>query len=147
VVSLGSTVATRLGRVGSVALATAAVYGLLIVLAGFLAPVYRSTSASSSGEVTHGTDTLVGMNGSGVLVVLAVPLLVTVTVGAVLWQRSWRLSLPTAWTLTGLMAVLNVLAMMSVGLFFLPVTVALVVACSTCRPRRPAADVHAAVAE
>lgn len=138
---------TRLGRVGSVALATAAVYGLLIVLAGFLAPVYRSTSASSSGEVTHGTDTLVGVNGPGVLVVLAVPLLVTVTVGAVLWQRSWRLSLPTAWTLTGLMAVLNLLALVSVGVFFLPVTVALVVACSTSRPGRLAADVHAAVAE
>jgi hypothetical protein len=146
-VSLGHSAVMRLGRVASIALVSAAAYGLVIVMAGFLAPVYQSASGSSSGEETHGSDTLVGVNGPGVLVVLAVPLLVTITVGAVLWQHSWRLSLPSAWMLTGLMAVFNLLAMMSVGVFFLPVTVALVVACSTCRPGRPDVDVYAAAVE
>jgi hypothetical protein len=126
---------TRLGRVASVALMLAAVYGMVLVVAGFLAPFYNSESMSSSGEVTHGSGTLVGVNGLGVVVVLGVPLLATVLVGCALWLRSRRGAVPIAWTLTGLLAVFNLLAMMSIGLFVLPVTAALIVACGTSRLR------------
>ena len=123
----------RLGRVPAVALLVAAVYGVALVVAAFTVPVYDSDSSSSSGGTSQASDTLVGVNGTGVALILAVPLLVTLAVGCALWQRS-RWSLPIAWTLTGLLAALNLLAMLSVGIFVLPVTAALVVACARSRP-------------
>jgi hypothetical protein len=49
---------------GSVALLTAGVCGELgVIVAGCLVPMYRTMSASTSGQVTYGTDTLVGVNG------------------------------------------------------------------------------------
>ena len=41
-----------------------------------------------------------------------------------------------AWTITMLLALLNLLAMLSIGVFFLPITAALIVACATGRPNR-----------
>ncbi len=123
----------RVGRVPAVALLVAAAYGVALVVAAFLVPVYDSDSSSSSGETTRVSDTLVGVNGLGVALVLGVPLLVTLAVGSALWQRS-RWALPTAWSLTGLLAALNLLAMLSVGIFVLPVTAALVLACARSRP-------------
>jgi hypothetical protein len=38
--------------------------------------------------------------------------------------------MPIAWTLTGILAGFTLLAMMSIGVLVLPVTVALVVACA-----------------
>ncbi len=124
---------TRLGRVPAVALLVAAAYGVALVVAAFALPVYDSDSSSSSGETSQASDTLVGANGMGVALVLAVPLFVTVAVGCALALRS-RWSLPIAWTLTGLLAALNLLAMLSVGIFVLPVTAALVLACARSRP-------------
>jgi hypothetical protein len=113
----------------------AAVYATALVVAGFVAPVYRSTSASSSGAVTHGSDTVVGVNGLGVVFVLGVPLLATVLVACALRLRSLRGAVAFAWTLTGVLAAFNLLAMLSIGVFVLPVTAALIVACTTSRPR------------
>jgi hypothetical protein len=127
---------TRLGRVPALALLVAAAYGVALVVAAFVVPVYDSTSSSSSGETTSGSDTLVGSNGLGSALVLGIPLLATLVVGSALWQRS-RWSLPIAWTLTGLLAALNLLAMLSVGIFVLPVTAALVLACARSRPPAP----------
>ena len=98
--------------------------------------MYTTASETSSGQVTYGTDTLVGVNGLGVVVVLAVPLVVTLLVGCALLLRARRGAAPFAWTLTGLLAVFAVLAMMLIGAFFIPVTVGLVVACATARPQR-----------
>jgi len=130
--------AARLGRVPAVALLVAAVWAALLLVAAFRAPVYESASGSSSGAPTPGTDTLVGVNGLGAAVVVAVPLLVTLAVGLVLWLGARRPRVPVAWTLTGLLAALTVLALPSVGLFFLPVVGALVAACATRRPLAPA---------
>jgi len=124
--------ATRLDRVSLIALVAGAVWALGLIVSGFLVPVYRSTRESSSGEATHSTETLVGENGSGVVAVLAVPLAVTLAVASSLLLRSHRGALPTAWTLTVLLAVFNMLTMLSIGVFILPVTAALVVACAAC---------------
>jgi hypothetical protein len=124
---------TRLGRVPAVALLGASAYGVALVVAAFVAPVYESTSSSSSGETTRASDTLVGVNGLSAAVVLAVPLVVTLVVGCALWLGSHRWAMPIAWTLTGLLAAGNLLAMLSVGVFVLPVTAALVVACAASR--------------
>ena len=119
------------GRTSAVALLGAATWGLGLVVAGFLVPAYRSTEMSSSGELTQSTETLVGVNGPGAVVVLAVPLLVTLLVASALSARSRRAALPCAWALTALLAVFNLVGMLTVGVFVLPVTAALVVACST----------------
>lgn len=128
---MGRTVTARLGRVTPVAVLIAAAYALAIVAAGFLAPAYQATRETSSGEVTYATDTLVGANGLGIAIVPFFPLLATIAVGVALWQRSWRLALPFAWVITGLLAALNLISMMSVGIYLLPVTAALIVACSS----------------
>jgi hypothetical protein len=73
---------------------------------------------------------LVGENGTGVIGVVVIPLVVAVVVAAVLSRRSTAPSAgPDAWTATGLLATFNVLALLSIGIFVLPVTVCLVVAC------------------
>ncbi|MGR6319334.1 hypothetical protein Q2K19_29275 [Micromonospora soli] len=117
----------RLGRIAAVALLLAGAYGIVLVVAGFVLPVYRSETVSASGDVTPGSGTVVEVNGPGAAVVLGVPLLATALVGCALWLRS----MPSAWVLTRLVAGFNLLAMASIGLFLLPVTAALIVACGT----------------
>lgn len=126
---------TRLGRTASLAVLLAASYGAALVVGGFLAPLYETTSVSPSGVVKGGTDTLVGVNGLGVVIVLGVPLVMALAVGWALWHGSRRGAIPIAWTLTGLLGMLNVLAMLTIGVFILPVTAALTIACATRRPR------------
>ena len=123
------------GRAASVALSIGAVCGIGLVVAGFLAPVYQSQGTSFSGKIAHDTDTLVGVNGPAVVVVLAVPFLVTVLVACALMLRERRGAVLFAWALTGMLAAFNLLAMMTIGVFIVPVTAALIVACATCRPR------------
>jgi hypothetical protein len=130
-------VETRLGPVPAVALLAASAYGVALVVAAFIAPVYGTDSSSSSGETSQASDTLVGVNGLSAAVVLAVPLLVTLAVGCALWLGTHRAALPVAWTLTGLLAAANLVAMLSVGVFILPVTAALVLACARARPAAP----------
>jgi hypothetical protein len=115
----------------------AGVWGSGLIVAGFVVPRYRTTSESTTGEVTYGSDTLVGVNGPGVVVVLAVPFVVTVLVGCALLLRAHRGALLAAWTLTVMLAMFTLLAMMSIGFFVVPVTAALIVACATSRPQPP----------
>jgi hypothetical protein len=141
------TIAARYSRNASIALGVALVWSLLLVGAAFVAPVYSSSTGSSSSDVTSGatttasqttgTGTLVGVNGPGVLVFIALPLLATLVVAWALARGRRR----SGWVVTSVLGVLTVLALLSVGIFFLPVTLALVVACAnTPRPRvaRPA---------
>lgn len=124
---------TRPSRAASGALLFALVWGVGLAVAGLLVPFYEVSSVSSSGEATGGAATLVQVNGPRVLVVLAVPIVLTVLVAGSLLLRARRGALLLAWTLTGVLAVLNLLAMLSIGLFVVPITAALVVACSTSR--------------
>lgn len=126
--------ALGLGRISQIALAVAVLFGVGLIVAGFVAPLYSSESASSSGEVTRGTATLVEMNGAGVLVALSLPLVMAVVVGCALSQRRRRGAVALAWTVTGLLGVFTLLAMLSIGVFILPVTAALIVACGTAGP-------------
>jgi hypothetical protein len=131
-----SNVAGRTGRVPLIALACAAVWAIGLWIAGFVVPVYESAVTSSSGTTASADETLVGANGWGVAVVLALPLLATLGVaGALLLPsraRPWAAA--AAWTITGLLAALTLVSMLTIGIFVLPVTAALVVACA----RRPA---------
>ncbi|MFZ5846547.1 MAG: hypothetical protein ACOYX5_04095 [Actinomycetota bacterium] len=120
---------SRLGRGPSVALLGAAAWGLGLVVAGFKVPVYQSESVPSSGELTQSAEAMAAVNGPGILVVLAVPALITLLLGSALLLRARPGALPVAWALTALLAVFNLLGMLTIGIFVVPVTAALVVAC------------------
>lgn len=130
---------SKLGRTSAIALLIAAAWGVGLVVAGFFAPVYQAEKLSSPGELTRGTETLVGMNGPGVVVVLAFPLLATVVVAGALLLRPRRGALPVAWGLTALLAAFTLLGMLSIGLFVVPVASALVVACASAPASKAAA--------
>lgn len=138
----------RLSRTARVALLVAAVYGAGLLVAGFVVPVYGSESVSVSGTVGPAVTTtsaetvtrhaesatLVAVNGAWAAVVLAAPLVATLLVAVGLRLRDRRGAMPAAWILTGLLGVLNMLAMLTVGVFLLPVTACLLVACAASLP-------------
>ena len=101
-----------------------------MVILALLAPVYQSQSVSSSGITASGSATLVGVNGWRALLIAAVPLAAAVMAGYGLWRRAGRPGAGVlAWTVAGLLACFNVLAIATIGLFVVPVTVALFAAC------------------
>jgi hypothetical protein len=122
----------RLARFERISLAVALAWALGLVAAALLVPVYQSLSVSSSGTVTDGSATLAGVNGWGALLVAGVPLAATMVTGSALWRRAGRQGAGiVAWAVTGLLVCFNLLAMLSIGVFVLPVTLALVLACGT----------------
>lgn len=103
---------SRLRRSERVALAVALCWGAALIPAAALAPVYQSASVTSSGAVTRGSATLLNENGSGILLIVAVPLLVSLIVGCALWRRGARRSAGAiAWTFTGVQAGFNLVSM------------------------------------
>ena len=120
-----------LGRLEWVSLAIAAVWGAGLLAAAVLVPVYASVGVSGAGGDSHSSATLVGVNGWRVLLVVGLPLVATAMVGGALWRRGPRQGAGVlAWTIAGLLVVFNVLALASIGLFVIPVTAGLVVACA-----------------
>ena len=104
-----------------VGLVFAGFWGLALVIAAVTVPVY-----SSGGTLTE-------VNGDGILAVVAIPLLVTVGVALALRHRyrtGRRGPGVVAPMLTGLVLIFCVLGMLTIGVFVLPVAIALVVACA-----------------
>jgi hypothetical protein len=129
----------RWGTTATVALAFAAVWSLLVVALALLAPLYSTSSGSSTVEgdgtvvstTSVGTDTLVGANGRGVLLVVCLPLVATAVVALLLRYADRGAAVGGAWLVTLLYLALCVLALLSIGIVLVPVGVALVVACAT----------------
>ena len=131
-------------RTSATALSFAVVWSALLVVGALVLPAYSTASQSatlddgsgtvSSAPVTTGTETLVGVNGQGVLIVVGIPLVVTLLVAAALAFRRRRIG----WVLTSVLGVFTLLAMMSIGMFILPTTLALVIACAATERRRVA---------
>jgi hypothetical protein len=135
----------RFGRLESISLAVALAWGTVLVIGAVLVPVYQSASGSSSptmtngsasgsssGTMTNGSATLVGVNGLGALLVAGVPLAAAVVTGWALWRRGGQSGAGVlAWVVTGLLVCFNALAMLSIGVFVIPVSGALIVACIT----------------
>lgn len=122
-----------------IALVASLIWSLLLLVAAFIFPVYGYASSSASvgsdgnlvqGAEITGTATLVGVNGAWAVLLIAIPLVVTILV-AVLLRIGARPARVTARAVTGLLAAVTVLGLMSIGLFLLPATVALVVACAS----------------
>lgn len=117
----------RLGRAGWISLAVALAWSAGLVIAAMVAPMYSSSGGSGSG-----TATLVGVNGWAVLLVVGAPLVAAALTAGALWRRADRAGAGvSAWVVTGLLACLNVLALLSIGVFILPVTIGLIIACAT----------------
>jgi hypothetical protein len=121
---------THVGRGAAIALGFAAVWSAVLLVSAVTVPAYQSETRSTSGEVVRDTATLVEVNGPWALVVVAAPLVATAVVAWALWSGgSRRGAVLTAWAAVGLLTALSVLALLSVGLFFLPTALALAVAC------------------
>lgn len=81
----------------------------------------------------YGSTTLVQENGSGVLIPVGIPAVVSAAVWLALWHRCTRggsVSGVVAWTCVSLLAVFCLLALASIGLFVIPVAVLLACAAS-----------------
>ena len=121
----------RLRRLEWVSLVIALIWGAGLLAAAVVVPVYSSSGVSSSGSVAYSSATLVGVNGWGVLLVVCVPLVATLMAGGALWRRRSRPGAGVlAWTIAGLLAVFNILALASIGVFVIPVTACVFVACA-----------------
>jgi hypothetical protein len=129
-------------RTTATALSFAVVWSALLVVGALVLPAYGTSGQSASMDATSGvtttepattgTATLVGVNGPGVLVVVGIPLVVTLLVATALAFRRRRIG----WVLTSVLGFFTLLAMLSIGIFFLPTTLALVVACAATERRR-----------
>ena len=107
--------------------------GALVWSAGLLAfafaPTYATARSGPHGTI-RGTATLIEENGRGVLVALAVPLLITLLVGLALLLGRRRGAFETAWFLTVVLAGLNALALLTIGIVVVPATAALITTCA-----------------
>jgi hypothetical protein len=110
----------RMGKTRSLALIGAAAWSCALIVGAFVVPAYSSDSSTGTGSAT-----LVGENGAGIVIPILIPLIIVLAASAALW-RDHR---SAAWTATGLLAAFNVLALLSIGIFVLPITICLVVAC------------------
>ena len=122
-----------------IALAGATLWGIALVVAALTVPVYHGefeTTESGSTTVTSTSATLVSENGWWGLVVAGIPLVVCLVVGALLLGPGGPAAKVVAVVVVALLGLGNLLAMLSIGIFVLPVTVALVVAVATA-DRRP----------
>jgi hypothetical protein len=123
----------------------AALFVIITAVPFYESDTETSTRTSPSPVVTHDSLTLVEENGSGILLIIAIPLLVTIIAGFALWLRGSRPGAgPIAWTFTGLLAGFNFLAILTIGLFIVPVTACLAIACAI-RQARHHDDVRDAV--
>jgi hypothetical protein len=124
-----------LGRTAMYSLAVALGWSVAMWFAAFTVPIYSSDSTSSDRSAPHSSLTLVGQNGLSAIVVVSIPLILALLVAGSLAFVPWPAGRIIAWTLTGLLVAFNVLALLSVGIFLVPVTLGLVMACVTCRHR------------
>lgn len=110
----------------------ALLWSLLVLVAAFVAPVYGSSSCAGvvggPSQCVDSTRTMVEVNGVIAVVVMLIPLVVTVVVALGLGNGS-RAGMTAAWTASVILAVLTLLALLSVGVVWVPVVVLLLLAC------------------
>jgi hypothetical protein len=87
-------------------------------------PTYSSTTVDSSGTLASERRSLIETQGFSVLIILAVPLVVT---GVPLLVRSGRLARRTRTAVAALLGMLVLLGAASIGGFFLPAWLAMVI--------------------
>lgn len=127
------------------ALGIAVTWSAALIVSAFVAPWGTSVTATVEGgdqateTVVTTTSTLVGHEGLGVLIPVSIPLVFSLgcTWALLRYRRFPSRTLGRfAWVLTASMALFTVLALMSIGFFMIPVTIALVVACAKGAPMK-----------
>jgi hypothetical protein len=116
-------------RTASRAAVFAVVAAALVWVAALVVPVY--SGSSSTGRSSRAT--LVDVNGPRVLVLLAIPIAIALIGLLAVTGRLPRSALPVA---CALMWMWTIITGFSVGLFYLPADVALIVAFAAMPPRR-----------
>jgi uncharacterized membrane protein YhaH (DUF805 family) len=114
----------RRGRWAYGLTATAFAWALALVVAAFVVPVYEGEAAGDGGSSGSMGATLIGENGLGALVPVALPALVTALVWLALHRKRSHGSRGggrVAWVLIGLLALFCLLAILSIGVLVLPV--------------------------
>jgi hypothetical protein len=112
------------GRQAFVLTVLAFLWSVGLLAAALFAPAYGST-------------TLVQENGSGVLIPVGIPAVISAAVWLALWRRCTRggaVSRVVAWTCVSLLALFCLIALASIGLFVIPVAVLLACATSLTTP-------------
>lgn len=100
----------------------------LTAVAVALLPTVSWTSTDAEGVVTSGRSSLLSDEGAGLLVVLVIPV---VCVGLPLLLRSPRRARAARQVVVGLLAVMVVLGALSIGIFFAPTLIAMIVSVGT----------------
>lgn len=111
-----------------VALVIAAVLGLALVIWALTFPAYEGLETTSDGVTHHLTRTMVEENGPRVMIPVSIPLAVTGLVALLVLRGPEPAARILAWVLVGLLGAFAVLAMFSIGIYVLPVVIALAVA-------------------
>jgi hypothetical protein len=107
---------------------------LVTGLGAALLPLGMSSTADSNGVETSTRVSLLANEGPSVLIVVAVPVLL---VGLPLLLRGARTSYRARVVVVTLLGLLVVLGMMSIGLFFVPTMIAMMVSTSAQTSTRP----------
>jgi hypothetical protein len=129
-----STCEVRRGRQAFWLTVAALAWSAVLIGAAFLFPAYGS---SSSAAQASGSQTLVQVNGLGVLIPVGVPLVVSAMVWAALHHkcaRGGRVGDYIARTCVGLLGCFCLLAILSIGIYVAPVAVLLACAVSLTPP-------------
>lgn len=114
-----------------VALAVALGWSVALIVVVVVVPVYTWQESSSTNVVTGDSATLVEVNGTGVLLTVAVPLVLSAAVVGALWLRGNRRGGgPLAWVCAGLCVAFTLVAMLSIGPLVVPVAGCLLYACA-----------------
>lgn len=123
---------TRVARPARLSLLVAAACGVGLVAWAFLYPAYEETTDEVS---TTQTRTLLEVNGPGALAPVLIPLAVTLLVAVLLHMRV-QAARVVASVLVGLLYAFAAIAMLSIGIYVLPVAIALTVAVGWPRSER-----------
>lgn len=126
-------------------LRAAGLWSVGLVVAAVLAPIYQSTSVSSSSSpgatggpptsptqsYTHTSATLLQVDGLKAVAIAVLPLVATALVAfALSRRRNATLGAgPLAWTVTWLLGIAALVGMLSIGPFIVPVAILNAVAC------------------
>jgi hypothetical protein len=109
-------------------MAAALVWSLGLVVAAVLVPAYGGQTVSDSRGLTLTSATLVQVNGAKVLIPVVIPAVTSLVVILSLRRRRTtgeRWTEIVAWTAVGLLAVVALLGILSIGAFMIPVAVLL----------------------
>ncbi|WP_244930081.1 hypothetical protein [Nocardioides sp. W7] len=112
----------------SIPLAFAGLWSLGLAAGVGVAPMVSETTMTSDGATTSTTRTLVEEIGSGAYALAGLPLMATILIGCLSIIRPRVGPVVAAFVVVGALGIFNLLAMLSIGIFFVPATAALVVA-------------------